>query len=280
VTEPLEAPRSADELYLARGEEVPILRPIMTGDVFHDVDIPGVEECEGDENRLAIIVTHPCSMRAGPKLRPHLQVVRVLPAPEVPPRAWPRQFFDRMPLPELLSTDMDLQLLSARQVSEEQGDAGADLAFPHAAMFELRGRVSSQALTLDHRVACLSEEGLALLHQRMTHYDTRHAPRVSDLMLACEAVSVEAELQQEWNERLISPSIQSAPTQLTTELERAAVEFDAELSMKRVLPGAGKSSSYTLRDDLRTAQKVHNARRAIRRLIAARAAGPVRRGVG
>jgi len=43
----LEQPRSADDLYLAREadlDRVTVYRPIMTGDVFRDIDIPGVED--------------------------------------------------------------------------------------------------------------------------------------------------------------------------------------------------------------------------------------------
>ena len=46
------------ELYLARGREVSEYRPLFTGDVVSDVTIPGIQE-----GGLAIVISHPCSMR-------------------------------------------------------------------------------------------------------------------------------------------------------------------------------------------------------------------------
>src|SRR5262245_52005011 len=74
----------------------------------------------------------------------------------------------------------------------------------YAAIFELRGRVSTSRIPLDHRVACLSEEGVGYLHQRMGHADNRYAPRVADLVAACAPPFTETELAQEWNEALVT----------------------------------------------------------------------------
>lgn len=54
----LERPESEDELYLARGDEVDHYRPVIQGDVFREVAIPGVSEHE-----FAMIITHPCTIR-------------------------------------------------------------------------------------------------------------------------------------------------------------------------------------------------------------------------
>jgi hypothetical protein len=40
----LEAPETASSLYLARGADVNIDRPLIQGDVFADIEIPGVED--------------------------------------------------------------------------------------------------------------------------------------------------------------------------------------------------------------------------------------------
>jgi hypothetical protein len=55
---PLETYSNPEDIYLARGSDVPIARPVFTGDVFDDVPIPGVQN-----QGLAIVVAHPCSIR-------------------------------------------------------------------------------------------------------------------------------------------------------------------------------------------------------------------------
>ena len=57
--EELECPASASDLYLAASpDEVEATRPFMTGDVFSGVLVPGLES-----SGLAVVLTHPCSMR-------------------------------------------------------------------------------------------------------------------------------------------------------------------------------------------------------------------------
>ena len=73
----------------------------MTGDVFAEIDIPGVENVEGGDQRFAIIVSHPCSMRDGYVIKPAIQAIRVVRAPVVELCDWKRHF-DRMPLPNML----------------------------------------------------------------------------------------------------------------------------------------------------------------------------------
>ncbi len=60
----LDAPDDPDDLYLARGD-VTIALPIMQGDVYDGVTVPGLSE----EPLTVAIVMHPCSMRAGAHLR-------------------------------------------------------------------------------------------------------------------------------------------------------------------------------------------------------------------
>ena len=77
----LERPDAAEHLYLAASpEEVPIARPLMTGDVFTDIVVPGL-----DNAGLAIVLTHPCSMRVdGVNLAPRLLMARVAPSNPIP----------------------------------------------------------------------------------------------------------------------------------------------------------------------------------------------------
>lgn len=97
----LECPDAAEHLYLAASQdEVPTARPFMTGDVFTSIAVPGL-----DSTGLAIVLTHPCSMRAdGVRLAPRLLMARVAPTSPIPLPDWRNGHFKVMPLPELLQT--------------------------------------------------------------------------------------------------------------------------------------------------------------------------------
>jgi hypothetical protein len=254
VSVPLETPRSAEDLYIARGLEVSILRPIITGDVFMDVDIPGVEKVDGDDDRLAVIVSHPCSMRDGYVIKPAVQAIRVVRAPVVELSDWKRHY-DRMPLPNLCGQSNDDAVL-------EPDDS-------YAAIFDLRGRVRSNAFALEKRRACLSEEGVGFLHQRMGHADNRYAPAVDDLVVACASPFAETELAEDWNSTI--PDIESVDAALRDKkLLDAAKEFDDVLSELREAPSAipgRKPTKYRLRDDLGSIRKRAAARREILKMI-------------
>lgn len=63
----LECPMSgtnidADLLYYSRGEDNSSYRPVLTGDVYENLLLPGSTGTE--RNRTVIILQHPCSMRA------------------------------------------------------------------------------------------------------------------------------------------------------------------------------------------------------------------------
>src|SRR4051794_36893210 len=95
----LEAPTSSSDLYLARGAEVNVDRPLLQGDVFADIEIPGVDDGPG----VAAIITHSCAMRTdGVHLVDRLLVARVELAPDVPFARWVDGHFKILPLPELL----------------------------------------------------------------------------------------------------------------------------------------------------------------------------------
>jgi hypothetical protein len=266
MTGPLEAPRSVDDLYLARAVDfdgVSILRPIMTGDVFEGVEIPGVESLEGDDKKFAIVASHPCSMREGPHLNDRVQVVRVVKAEPLKLEAWSKGYYDRMPLPDLTV------IVDPDDVSAD--DPEADLAVrtvegAHAALLDFRGRVDTSCLVLDRRIACMTEQGVAFLHQRMSHNDTRYAPDTDLLVSACSAVFAEIELWEEWNDALVDPAALPEPEKLQEELARIAEIFDSELSEKRSIPDK-KNGWYTLRADLNVPKRCNAARRQIRRLL-------------
>jgi hypothetical protein len=98
----LESPGVPDELYRYRMPDVPRARPVFQGDVFDRIEIPGLEDGSG----LAMVVTHPCTMRQeGGLLRPRLLVCRVRSFNRVP-LPWKRHF-RYMPLPHLLPSEGD-----------------------------------------------------------------------------------------------------------------------------------------------------------------------------
>ena len=79
----LEAWGTVEQLYHSRAEEVSEHRPLHTGDVVDDIPIPGVQEAGP-----GIIVAHPCSMRAGPKLADKVLMASVRPHEPVPQHKW------------------------------------------------------------------------------------------------------------------------------------------------------------------------------------------------
>lgn len=256
MSDPLETPRGIGELYIARGPDVSVLRPIMTGDVFKDVDIPGVEKTDGDEARLAMVVSHPCSMRDGYKLKSGLQALRVLPSPPIELAAW-KFHYDLMPLPNLM------------EVAEDD-TVNPDGAY--VAKFDLRGRVAVAGIKLECRIACLSEEGVGFLHQRMGHADTRFAPHTADLVAACAGPFIEAELSEEWNRKILPPLDGLDSEKRDEVLAAGAKEFDELLGTLRESPVPGKKAiQYRLRDDLSIPKKAPGARREVLRLIKQRA---------
>jgi hypothetical protein len=195
----LEAPASPAELYLARGEEVNIDRPLMQGDVFAEIEIPGVEDGPG----YAAVVTHPCSMRRdGVHLSERLLVARVEAAVPVPLDRWAQGNFKVLPLPELLGDDSE----------------------SYALKFDLSGRVASARLMEAERLACLDTLGICLLLQRLVHHQSRVIVPTSTFHEACAAVFEEVDLAEEWLEAARSAG---------EELDAAAVEFHSFLRAPR-----------------------------------------------
>ena len=215
----LESPSSPDDLYFARGQEVECFRPFMQGDVLRGVDIPGVSPEEGDGERFAMIMTHPCSMRRGSRPAPHLLAVRV--------REWDRPiplvgwsgFFRVMPLPSLFPARPEAN---------------------YAAVFETLGRIRSEELKHERRVACLSHDGVALLQQRFVHDLTRVVVEKLKLLEHMVHVLDEAELQEDWTRGLLG---HLPAGELLEKLQLEIDRLDEFLDAKRE---GGKS----LREDL------------------------------
>lgn len=167
---PLEGPSSWDDLYLYRGVEVVRHRPLVTGDVIENIMIPGVSV----EPEDVIVLTHPCAMRTGGgRLVERITVAPVRAHQPVKPAQW-SGFARVMPLPEL---------------KDER----------HYAAFLLdQGPVPSADLQAGHRIACLSDTGISLLHQRLINHMTRLCVPKGQLFETSAAVLSEVELCEEW----------------------------------------------------------------------------------
>ena len=147
----------------------------MTGDVFTQITVPGL-----DGTGLAIVLTHPCSMRVdGVRLASRLLMARVAPTSPIPLPAWRTGHFKVMPLPGLLGTH-------------------------HSARFDEIGLVESGTLAERTRVACMTPHGVHLLQQRFIWYLTRFLTPTRRLAEVTEAVFEEADLQEEWVEQSAS----------------------------------------------------------------------------
>lgn len=208
----LDVPADADELYLARGTEVEPYRPILTGDVFREVVIPGASDAPG----AAIVLAHPCSMRQGAHVRSHVQMAAVQAGAPMGFPQWDGNY-GVMPLPDLLAPSDPTQ----------------------RAVFEMTGRVPSAELTTDRRVACLSTVGLLLLVQRLAHYWTRLVIDLDTLLESVGHVLEEADLLEEWLRARWDPAAE--PGELIT---RSEAEFD-EVMRQEI---AGTTVRLALRD--------------------------------
>ena len=166
----LECPDAAEDLYLAATrDEVETSRPVLTGDIFEDVVIPGT-----DGTDLGIVLTHPCSMRTdGVTLAKRLLMARVSASGEIPLKKWKTGHFKVMPLPQLMGKHF-------------------------SALFVEMGMVESAILQATNRVACLTPFGINLLQQRFVWYLTRFLVPTHRLGEMSEAVFEEVDLWSEW----------------------------------------------------------------------------------
>jgi hypothetical protein len=241
----LEHPRQASDLYIVLGAPVDPYRPYMTGDVFQGIAIPGVEDAESEEaaEQLAMITTHPCSMRDGAKLKSHVEVRRVVKWGQIPLQGWATASTGILPLPEL------------REDNPDQN---------YAVVFELVGRIRTDGLDHSSRIACLSEEGVAYLYQRLVRNTTRFTPPMRSLSEVSEPVFLEAELQEDWNRAFLKgPPADVLPDALL----RQADAFDELLSEEHSVRQGKKTTRYTIREDLKRPDRRAAVRRKVKERI-------------
>jgi len=129
-----------------------------------------------------------------------------------------------------------------------------------AARFDDTGMVPSGELTPERRRLCLSERGVLLLLQRLVFSLCRADIPIEQFERAVAHVLAEAELLEEWNERLVPVR----GGDLTAGLAAEATAFDE--FMKTV------DGDTDLRNQLRESHRVPNVRRLVRQEIARRLA--------
>jgi hypothetical protein len=227
LTANLDRPEENDDLYLARGPDVSPHRPVLPGDVFSDVEIGGL----GLQD-LIIVMSHPCTMRAGARLKPRLQAAQIRRDQQaVALDEWAEGHFRIMPLPGL------------------ESDANH-----YSAVLSEIGLIQSPDLYLERRKACLSDLGIYLLQQRQIFCQTRAKVGLDTLADASQHVLEEADLLEEWSEALASGESEDA-------LIAVAEEFDLFLK---------EPTAASLRSKLELPRERPGVRRTVRAEIAAR----------
>lgn len=164
-----------DALYDER-VDVSRARPLLQGDVFDDVVLPGF----GEEPVKVQIVAHPCAMRRGANLNPRITVAPVLPYQEITgQKGW----------------DGNVRVMPlARLVADE--NFATKLADVTACPADL--------LTRGRRIATLSHRGIYVLQQRLVKHYTRLELSLELLRHESAPVLTEAEIQWHWIEEVLN----------------------------------------------------------------------------
>jgi hypothetical protein len=201
----LDRPASAESLYLERGDPVEPWRPVLTGDVFRGVAIPGVPQ-----HAFTIIVAHPCTMRgAGGQLKPRLAALPVDPHQAIPLDEWVDKHYRVCPLPALVVNDPSKH---------------------YAARLDEPGTIDSAQLQLSERIACLDEHGILLLQQRFIANLARIKVNLTTLDEASRYVFEEVELLEEWHLELSKRRVDGHEA-LEQAIRVEMTEFDQFLSL-------------------------------------------------
>lgn len=244
LAERLDVPASPRSIYL---EEASVYRPILTGDIFRGVPVPGstAEESAFD---LTMIVSHPSVMREGPRLASRAQGAPIFPIGGVRRSEWSPKRFDIFPLPCL------------HEISEANSVDGVPRK-PWAADLRLSGPIDTTQLDVTKRVACLSIERVLLLLQRLVHTDTRAAVRLDTLESVFMPKLNEVELLENWTEAALSAN---PPEDLGAGLAQCAEDFDAFLDT------VSQASETAIREMLGSRRHQTAAQRLIEAEIAQR----------
>lgn len=177
-------------LYRARGDEVSTSRPIFTGDVFTDLELPG--STGAVKKRSVIVIQHPCSMRTnGVELAWHVLAAEVSRRRPLAEAEW-QGFTNLFPLPDLVPS-------RSGQSRHQAGDFDNLYTVPPA--------------MLTKRIASLSPLGVNLLLQRWVHYSSRVVVPTFQFQAETVAYYEEADLVEEWCDEVGGADARVAATQ-------------------------------------------------------------------
>ncbi|MFF7176403.1 hypothetical protein ACIP8U_25945 [Streptomyces pseudovenezuelae] len=181
-----------EELYLARGEECEIDRPLFQGDIFTGVPLPGLPKKPPAAGKVDInfsesivmIIPHPCQCYHGDKPRPFITVAPV------------RQVFDYDNFGDDKTGNKDkfaLPDLMMQKGDEEHKSFVADF-----------GKIISVPqlyLPTPNRIACLSHMGLGLVAKRFIQFQSRLPSQLAQVMALTQDQWQESFLMQAWVRR-------------------------------------------------------------------------------
>lgn len=184
MADTLEVPYDAGSLVLASGNDVNPNRPLYTGDVIAGVVLPVLQT----DPLAVVIVSHPCSMRAGPTLLEHLHVAPVVAHSESGPQMWRGNF----------------KLMALDAVAESVG-----LTNPVVRLDRMTLVQTSEAQSAP-RVACLDRAGVNILRQRLIHDLTRHVVNVTVLDVEASGAHEEVDLMEEWIDAAVTAGVEVA----------------------------------------------------------------------
>ncbi|MFF7259486.1 hypothetical protein ACFZCL_04220 [Streptomyces sp. NPDC008159] len=171
----MEKPKDPADLYRALGDEVNPSRPILTGDVFENVEVTNTDASV--TRRTVMILDHPCSLRTdGVTLTERLLTAEVR---RTEPGSWRQGNYNRMFLPAPFPL----------------ADGKAN---PCAAFFDSCYHVSPDQLASGNRVACLTPLGVNLMLQRRVKHFSRVTVESFKFQEANSGVYEEADVIEDW----------------------------------------------------------------------------------
>lgn len=190
----LTAPEDDDELFDCE-EEALTLKPVMTGDVFVGVMVPGEHEPVD-----LMVAGHPCTIRRGAVLAERVPCARIVSHQSVPYERWPTYDKNHFPL----------------SIAAGVGEGRC------VALWEWLAAPAGELLR-SRRRATLQDQGIYIFLQRLIHSLSRFAPPLSVLREASGHVLAEAELEYSWMLGLFDGELDSP------EMRSLIGDFDAFL---------------------------------------------------
>lgn len=181
MADKLEIPESPEELVLAIADDVNPNRPLYSGDVFTGVRLPVL----GPEPLTVVVVSHPCAVRAGARLRDHLHVAPLVGHSEFGRQMWTGNY---------------------RLMALDTLAAVVGLTNP-VVRLDLMTLVATSSLDLDRRVACLDRRGVNILRQRLVYQLTRVVVAVWQFDAEASGAHEEVDLLESWLDEAVSAGV-------------------------------------------------------------------------